>query len=227
MTDSFWERQETVDQFAGRAADHRLEPLVGRYANPSTSRVLDLGCAGGRNTFFLAERGFDVWAIDSSHAMIEHTRERLARILSPEQVRERVILGPMDDLSRFPNGYFVLIVALGIFHNATSWSEWERSIAEAVRVLAPGGRILLNQFTPQVKLDQGTLTRVPGEAHLYDGLSHGRAVLLDAEELDHQMAKLDLIPEVPSETVRVRTDSGQRVSVNSLYRKHGGDRHEG
>jgi 2-polyprenyl-3-methyl-5-hydroxy-6-metoxy-1,4-benzoquinol methylase len=70
----FWERPETVDRFASRDPDHRLQRLIGEYGRPAAIRALDLGCAGGRNTVLLAQRGFDVRALDASSAMVERTR---------------------------------------------------------------------------------------------------------------------------------------------------------
>jgi SAM-dependent methyltransferase len=217
MVEPFWERPEVVEQFAARAPDHRLARLIERYDEPGATRVLDLGCAGGRNTVLLAERGFDVWAVDASRAMVERTRERVAHVLGAAAARERVRPGRMDDLSTFADASFDLVVALGVHHGATSRREWELAIAETARVLRPGGRLLVNHFTPEVDLTGEGVRPVAGEPGVYDGLSDGRGVLLDAADLDAAMARYSFVPEVPSETVRVETARGRRVSVNALY----------
>jgi SAM-dependent methyltransferase len=217
MEESFWERPEVVEQFAARAPDHRLVVLVERYDRPGRTAVLDLGCAGGRNTVLLAERGFDVRAVDASRAMVERTRERVAAVLGPAEARERVRLGRMDDLSAFPDASFELVVALGVYHGASSREEWERAVAESSRVLRPGGRLLVNHSTPEVDLTGEGVRPVTGEPGVYEGLTDGRSVLLDAAALDAAMARHSLVPEVPSETVRVETDRGRRVSVNARY----------
>lgn len=221
MADEFWEQPEVVEQFAARAPDHRLLAIVPEYARPAEVRVLDLGCAGGRNTVLLAERGFDVWAVDASGPMVERTRERVAEILGADAARERVRVGAMDDLSCFPESSFDLVVALGIYHNARTVDEWERSVAETARVLTSGGRLLVNHFTPGVDLTGEGVTAVPGVPDLYDGFPGGRAVLLDAARLDAAMARYGLHPEVPSQTVTAPTEKGRRVSVNALYVKRG------
>ena len=216
MTD-FWEDPERVGWFADRDPDHRLAELAEEYDDPSATRVLDLGCAGGRNTELLAEHGFDVWALDAAEAMVEHTRERVAGHLGRGEAEERVIRGRMDDLP-WPDGWFRLVVALGIHHAAESWTEWQRAAAETTRVLVPGGRLLLNQFTPEVDLTGEGMHPVPGEPHVYTGLPTGRAVLLDADALDREWGRLGFRPEVPSETRRVELEDGtRRVSVNALY----------
>ncbi len=74
MTNPFWDRLETVERFAVREPDHRLVRLADDVHHPGATRVLDLGCAGGRNTVLLAERGFDVWARDASGPMADPGR---------------------------------------------------------------------------------------------------------------------------------------------------------
>jgi SAM-dependent methyltransferase len=219
MEQSFWERPEAVEQFAKRAPDHRLLRLVEDYADPENTRVLDLGCAGGRNTVFLAERGFHVWGVDGSHAMVERASSRVGEILGPAYAREHIRVGSMDDLSVFAGSSFDLVVALGIYHGARSIAEWERAVAETSRVLRPSGRLLVNHFTPEVDLTGDGVRPVKSEPGVYEGLTDGRGVLLDAADLDAAMARHGLVPEVPSETVRVQTEAGRRVSVNALYKR--------
>lgn len=217
MADDFWEDPERVERFAERDPDHRLAELVAVHDDPTVTRVLDLGCAGGRNTVFLAERGFDVWALDAASAMVAYTRERMAGVVGDAEARRRVLRGRMDDLGRWPDAHFDLVVALGVHHGASTWAEWQRAADETVRVLRPGGRLLFNQFTPEVDLTGEGVTPVPDEPHVYDGFPAGRAVLLDADDLDREWASRGLEAAVPSETVRVELDTGRRVSVNALY----------
>lgn len=222
MGNDFWEDPERVAQFAERDPDHRLVELVEDYDDPASTRVLDLGCAGGRNTAFLVDRGFDVHALDAAEAMVVNTRERLAERLGEAEAAERVVRGRMDDLSRWPDAYFDLVVALGIHHSAASREEWERAAVETARVLRPGGRLLFNQFTPEVDLTGEGVTPVQGEPDVYEGFPSGRVVLLEADALDRAWAGSGLRPEVPSETVRVELEGGlRRVSVNALYVKSG------
>jgi SAM-dependent methyltransferase len=150
--------------------------------------------------------------------MVARTRARLGERLGEEAAARRVVRGRMDDLSRWPDGRFDLVVALGVHHSASSWAEWQRAADEVGRVLAPGGRLLFNQFTPEVDLTGDGVTPVPGEPHVYDGFPAGRAVLLEADVLDREWGRRGLEPEVRSDTVRVELEEGgRRVSVNALY----------
>ncbi len=219
MSNPFWDQPETVERFAERAPDHRLTRLVENVATPADCRVLDLGCAGGRNTVMLAEGGFDVWARDASLPMVERTRAAVRELLGAEEAERRVRVGRMDDLTASADEAFDLVVALGLYQNAESLEEWEGALDETARVLAPGGRVLVAHFTPEVDLTGEGTRPVPGQPHVYEGLPGGRAVLVDAAALDAAMARRGLEPEKPSETVRVETERGKRVTVNALYRK--------
>lgn len=219
--DDFWSRPEQVERFAGRDPDERLESLVEEYPDPPSTRVLDLGCAAGRNAVYLAERGFDVVALDASAPMVARTRDRLAEVLDGGEAGRRVRTGRMDDLGELSDASVDLVVALGVLHNARSEAEWERTLSEVERILAPGGRLLVANFAPGTDL-RGEGTRpVPGEAHVREAVGVGRLYMATADELDLMLEGRGFRPESPTETVTVPMDPGRRVVVNGLYRKEG------
>ena len=218
----YWERPDVVAKFAERAPDDRLRELAARYDEPAHVRVLDLGCAAGRNTLFLARSGFDVHAVDASEPMVTETRDRLADVVGAAEARDRVRVGRMEDLSRFLDGSFRLVVALGVFHNAGSWEQWRTAAAETARVLEEGGILLVSQFAPGTDLwRQGPDPRpVVGEPHLWENVVEDRPlVLLEPEELDAGMAEAGMEPEAPTASVERESDRGRRVTVKGLYRK--------
>jgi len=216
----FWERDEVVSQFAARDPDHRLARLVERFATPSRTRVLDLGCAGGRNTEFLARRGFDVLGRDASAAMVAATRERLVPVLGSREAARRVERGRMDDLGAIPTGSLDLIVALGIFQAAGSTEEWNRALSGSSRVLARGGLLLVAGHTPRFLPESGPLLPVPGERHVFRGMESGTSFLVDAATLDQEMARWGLVPWTPTLTVERETEGGgRRATANGLFQR--------
>ncbi len=235
MKNAFWESPENVERFAAREPDVRLARLVQSFPDPRAVRVLDLGCAGGRNAVFLARRGFDVWAVDASEAMVAETRRRLAPLMGEVEAARRVRVGRMDDLGWAPGASFDLVVALGIYHSpgasfdlvvalgiyhcAQSRAEWDRSLSETARILAPGGRLLVSVFTPETDLTGRGITPVPGEPHVYEGFESGRSVLVDAPTLDAELARHGLSCVVPTTVARPKVEVGRRVSANGLYAK--------
>ena len=219
MKNEFWESAENVERFAARDPDVRLAGFVADLLDPGTVRVLDLGCAGGRNAVFLARRGFDVHALDASEAMVAETRRRLAPLVGEAEAARRVRVGRMDDLGWAPDASFDFVLALGIYHCAQSRAEWDRSLSETARVLVPGGKLLVSVFTPETDLTGRGITPVTGEPNVYEGFESGQSVLVDAQTLDAELARRGLSCVVPTALARPKVEIGRRVSANGLYVK--------
>ncbi|MDZ7799647.1 MAG: class I SAM-dependent methyltransferase [Trueperaceae bacterium] len=197
--------------------------MVERLADaPRSTRVLDLGCAGGRNAVWLAEHGFDLHAVDASDAMCARTRDRLGPVLGRAEAERRVHRRPMDDLAPFGDGAFDVILAFGIFHAAQSEDAWHRAVAEAARVLVSGGEMWVAHFAPESDPTGEGLRRVEGEDHLYEGFrGHRHILLLQPGELDAWAAGHGFVPVTPTEAVRVVRGEGYRTTVNARYRLEG------
>ncbi|CAN5290076.1 hypothetical protein BH20GEM2_BH20GEM2_11240 [soil metagenome] len=206
--------------FAARAPDVRMLDILERFSFPAETRVLDLGCAGGRNTIALAERGFDVYAVDSARAMVERTRGRISAVLGSAEAERRVRQRRMEDLREFADESFRLVVALGVFQAASTLALWHSAVAEARRVIGCGDLLLVSHFTPASDLTGDGLRTVPGEPTVYEGLpGGGRAVLLETAELDEAFARHGFVPEFRSRRVEVELAVGRRVVTNALYRR--------
>jgi SAM-dependent methyltransferase len=222
---SSWNDEETVRKFAEKDPDRRLLAYLQSRDQGEELRALDLGCAGGRNTVVLAERGADFTAVDASTAMVRETRARVAKIIGQAKAEKRVFTGRMDDLSAFSSGLFDLVIALGIFQNARSRDQWDASIGEAARILKPGGRLLVSNFGPRSEPEGRPLVPSEKEANLYRGFGPEPLYLVEAEALDRDMARHGLIPAVPTETVRRETSGGCRMTINGHYVKEASASH--
>jgi SAM-dependent methyltransferase len=216
---AFWDDPATVQRFAEREPDLRMVEHALRFATPSATRVLDLGCAGGRNTAWLAARGFDVHARDTSAAMIEATRAAVAPALGDAETRRRVVRGSMVDLEDFATGSLDLVLALGLYQNAETAAEWDAALDETARVLSRGGTVLVANFTPDTTPSEGRLTSVPGDPGRYSGFPSGRSTLYQGPELDVCFAKRGLVPWTPTRVVERPTETGRRVTANAHYVK--------
>ena len=198
-----WEK--VIQKCAGLDPDRRLNELMKRYPVPGSVRVLDLGCAAGRNTEVLVRQGFDTLAIDISDGAIEATRDRIIPLLGVEDSRRRVFCARMDDLSFADDGAFDLILALGIYQFAQSQNEWLRALDETGRVMRPGGRCLVANAAPGTGLKERP-GRVKGTRFVYEWFNSVRTCFLSSEELDLEFQRIDLLPETPSRTVDLRPD---------------------
>ena len=111
-------------------------------------RILDMGCGRGAVLLMAAQRltagravGVDLWrSVDQSGNSLEATRRNAVA----EGVADRVELhtGDMMALPFDENSFDVVVSSLAI-HNIGGRAGREKAIDEAVRVLRPGGRLMI------------------------------------------------------------------------------------
>jgi SAM-dependent methyltransferase len=122
--------------------------LVGALALSGDERVLDAGCGRGLALIACAKQlttgkaiGVDLWAAkDLSNNNPEAT---LANTVA-EGVADRVVVetGDITKLS-FADATFDAIISMTVLHNIPSRDARDRALRELIRVLKPGGRIVL------------------------------------------------------------------------------------
>jgi SAM-dependent methyltransferase len=71
-----WDRQHAQISGAGRPASFLREIIDGDGWEIARGRALDVACGKGRNALFLADRGFDVVAIDISPVRLQEGERR-------------------------------------------------------------------------------------------------------------------------------------------------------
>ncbi|WP_317440999.1 class I SAM-dependent methyltransferase [Streptomyces collinus] len=105
-------------------------------------RALDLGCGAGRNTLFLASRGFEVDAVDLSPTAIAWAADRAHEA----GVDVRFLCGDAFAFSATElSGPYDLVVDSGCFHHLPPHRRLSY-LALLDRVLAPGGHLSLTSF---------------------------------------------------------------------------------
>lgn len=130
-----------------RAAENLVRTLARWGDIGADARVLDVGCGFGAQDVLLArERGpRSIIGLDLTWTHVLAARERAAAAgLSPSSVQFQH--GSATDLRRFPEGAFTHVLAVeGIVHFDTR----RRFFAEALRVLQPGGQLLIADYALQ------------------------------------------------------------------------------
>ena len=129
-TIEFW--NETWSTMGHTFADHD-EMLVEHIKDLKPGRALDLGCGSGGNAIWLADRGWQVTAVDFSEVAIEKAKARAAdRGVEVEFV--------VSDVTAYrPAGLYDLITSFYI----QLWPDQRTGmLSAAAEALAPGGSLL-------------------------------------------------------------------------------------
>jgi SAM-dependent methyltransferase len=119
------------------------DPILVEFLNSGavpTGAALEIGAGTGTNAICMAERGFDVLAIDIAPLAVERAKARMngQALLSGEPLRCR--FATWDFLAAPPpDGPFRFVFDRGCFHVFDEPGERERFAANVAAALAPGG----------------------------------------------------------------------------------------
>jgi len=140
----------------------------------SIGRALDLGCGTGTNAIALAQRGFEVTAIDISRRAIGLAKRKARSAERLDRIRfER---GDVTLLRRWALGHSIdFAYDIGCFHNLDAEAR-QRYVAALTAVLKPGSFYMLYAFEPQadrrgVALDE--IAALFDPAYQLDGMRRG------------------------------------------------------
>lgn len=112
-------------------------------------KVLDIGCANGYSTINLAsQRAVDIDGLDYIPEMINQAKQSLANANETLQSRVRFGVGDITGLDEADNHYDKVVV-IRVVINLRQWDLQMKGLQECVRVLKPGGTLLLSEATLQ------------------------------------------------------------------------------
>lgn len=118
--------------YVWRFGQSRRFDLIGRYAQVSGARVLDVGCGLGLYVRQFRTLTADVWGVDVDAEKVAEASRTLPNILQ----------APAEKLP-FPEGFFDVVLSHEVLEHV---DDDRQAAAEACRVLKPGGRLLV--FVP-------------------------------------------------------------------------------
>lgn len=113
-----------------------ISQLPNASRSPGDARILDIGCGGGFLSNYLAEKGFRVVGVDQSESSL-HTARR-------HDATQSVVYEQADAYHLpYPDGTFDVACAMDFLEHV---EEPDRVVAEASRVLKPGGIFFFHTF---------------------------------------------------------------------------------
>ena len=166
-------------------ATHYIDEVI---AGRQNLKILDVGAGTGRYSFFYAEKGHDVTAV-------EPVKKNLSFILKAKNVTAKQ--GNALEL-KFKDNTFDVVLLFGPLYHLLSHEEKHKALEEAKRVTKPGGKILTMYLSNEYAIVMYALK----EGHLMECIKSGKI------DKDFQTVtdKKDLYSYVRLEEINALTD---------------------
>jgi ubiquinone/menaquinone biosynthesis C-methylase UbiE len=115
----------------------RTRELIQRYAPAPPAVVADIGGGAGAYALWLAESGYTVHLLDATPRLVEEARRRSAAC---SHGLASCTVGDARSTT-FADRSTDVVLLLGPLYHLTTAADRRRALAEAARVLKPGGRL--------------------------------------------------------------------------------------
>jgi SAM-dependent methyltransferase len=141
--------------FPPHIIEHYMERRVNyllRYAAGRGQSVLDVGAGTGLLVERLSDHGLDVVALDPFPQMLGQLQQRRPDI--------ETVVAHGDDIP-FPDDAFDLTYSVAVMHHIAEPPRVRRTLSEMVRVVRPGGRIVVWDHNPLNRYWSLLMQRVP------------------------------------------------------------------
>ena len=117
--------------------DDHVVDFIKYYNFEKNLKVLDCGCADGRNSEYLINEGFEVTGVDFSQTVIERTQKRLPK--------GKFLTGDIRKLDKIESNSFDFLIDAGALH-VNYPQDTISIIKEYHRILKPSGKMFIRVF---------------------------------------------------------------------------------
>ncbi|MFQ5485993.1 MAG: class I SAM-dependent methyltransferase [Desulfobacterales bacterium] len=109
--------------------------------------ILECGCGTGRVLFPVAEKGIEIWGIDSSEKMLDIARSKLHKL--PLDLRENVRLSWQNMLDfKLDETFKLCIIPFRAFLHLLTPEDQNKALKRIHRSLESGGYLVIDIFAP-------------------------------------------------------------------------------
>jgi cyclopropane fatty-acyl-phospholipid synthase-like methyltransferase len=150
--------------------DLEISKVVEMFEQENVRRILDLGSGAGRHTVYLANKGFDVYGLDSAPTGLAHT----IKVLGEKGLVAHLTLHDMATLP-YDDEYFDAVISVKVIHH-NSLERIRDTVNEIRRVLKMRGLAWISipvsknePSTKQEEIEPGTFLPLDGREK---GLPH-------------------------------------------------------
>ena len=120
--------------------DDHVVDFIKYYNFEKNLKVLDCGCADGRNSEWLIAEGFEVTGVDFSQTVIERTQKRLPK--------GKFLVGDIRKLDEIEDNSFDFLIDAGALH-VNYPPDILSIIKEYHRILKPSGKMFIRVFNKE------------------------------------------------------------------------------
>ena len=121
--------------------DDDIVDFIEHYNFEKNLKVLDCGCADGRNSEYLINEGYDVTGVDFSQTVIERTQKRLPK--------GKFLTGDIRKLDKIESNSFDFLIDAGAFH-VNDPIDSISILKEYHRILKSSGKMFIRVFNKDV-----------------------------------------------------------------------------
>jgi ubiquinone/menaquinone biosynthesis C-methylase UbiE len=129
------------------AIDLEIREIASRLQDGD--KVLDIGCANGYSTLhFAADKKLQIRGLDYIPEMIEAAQTSLSQCASRLKSTVEFAVGDITSLKEVEQAYDKAVV-IRVLINLETWENQKAALRQCIKVLKPGGTLLLSEATVQ------------------------------------------------------------------------------
>jgi SAM-dependent methyltransferase len=134
----------------------RTRDILSRVLPPAPATIVDVGGAAGAYSFMLAERGYTVHLVDTSERLVAEARRRNA---AAEHPLASAMVGDARALPQH-EAFADAVLVMGPLYHLTGEEDRLAALREAVRVVRPGGTIVVAAISRYASALDGLVRRL-------------------------------------------------------------------